>query len=77
MLRISFKKRGDVRMKAIVSLQMSTIGYQALQAYLNWCAEEIDTSDLQTVLNTLGYKLNVSERIDRVRLAKNLLTEIE
>ena len=64
-------------MKAIVNLQMSTIGYSALQAYLKWSADLITTEDFQGALNTLGYKLDMCRSQDEVSLVKNLLTEVE
>lgn len=63
--------------KAKVTLEMTTIGYTALVAYLKRKAGKIMESDFQGVLNTLGYQLDISKAEDEIRLVRNLLTEVD
>lgn len=63
--------------KAKVSLEMTTIGYTALQVYLKWKAGLIKNIDIQSTLTALGYQLDILVPEDERKLVRNLLTEVE
>ena len=63
-------------MKAKVTLEMTTTGYTALEAYLKWLSGKIDGVAFQGTLTSLGYELDVANVQDMKGLAVNLLGEI-